>query len=78
MHFEFSIGIIWMLISLTGVFIPLVGIFVLMGKEQTVCNRVTRAPDAGRFAAYFLSASVCIKTESTICYRWHSLFLMEL
>ncbi len=35
MNFDFSMGIIWMLISITGVVISLVGIFVLMGKEQS-------------------------------------------
>ncbi len=33
MQFDISIGIIWMLVSIAGVLIPLVGIFVLMGKE---------------------------------------------
>ena len=34
MHLELSAGIIWMLISMAGIVIPLIGIFVLMGKEQ--------------------------------------------
>ncbi len=57
MHFELSIGIIWMLISLTGVFIPLIGIFVLMGKEQSKSSMNLMIANIGCLimnGAYFL------------------------
>lgn len=57
MNFDFSMGIIWMLISITGVVIPLVGIFVLMGKEQSKSSTNLMIANIGCLimnGAYFL------------------------
>ena len=56
-HFDFSIGIIWMLISFAGILIPLVGIFVLMGKEQSKSSTNLMIANIGCLimnGAYFL------------------------
>lgn len=57
MQFDFNMGIIWMLISITGVIIPLVGIFVLMGKEQSKSSTNLMIANIGCLimnGAYFL------------------------
>lgn len=72
MHFEFSIGIIWMLISLTGVFIPLVGIFVLMGKEQSKSSTNLMVANIGCLimnGAYFLLLRTERPTEATMALK---------
>lgn len=72
MQFEFSIGIIWMLISIAGVFIPLVGIFVLMGKEQSKSSMNLMIANIGCLimnGAYFLLLRTGKATEATMALK---------
>lgn len=72
MHFELSIGTIWMLISLAGVFIPLVGIFVLMGKEQSKSSTYLMIANIGCLimnGAYFLLLQTGRPTEATMALK---------
>ena len=72
MHLELSAGIIWMLISMAGVVIPLIGIFVLMGKEQNKSSTNLMIANMGCLimnGAYFLLLRTSKPDEATLALK---------
>lgn len=71
-QFDISIGIIWMLVSIAGVLIPLVGIFVLMGKEQSKSSTNLMVANIGCLimnGAYFLLLRTGKPAEATMALK---------
>ncbi len=72
MHLELSAGIIWMLISMAGIVIPLIGIFVLMGKEQNKSSTNLMIANIGCLimnGAYFLLLRTSKPDEATLALK---------
>ncbi|MDE7321907.1 MAG: hypothetical protein K2N73_04130, partial [Lachnospiraceae bacterium] len=72
MHFELSAGIIWMLIAMAGIMIPLIGIFVLMGKEQNKSSTNLMIANIGCLimnGAYFLLLRTSKPDEATLALK---------
>lgn len=72
MHFNLGAGFVWMLIAMAGIVIPLIGIFVLMGKEQNRSSTNLMIANIGCLimnGAYFLLLRTSRPDEATLALK---------